>query len=131
MAAAALKLSHDPDVIYGAAFALALSGDLRRSQAIARDLESRFPEDMSVQSSYLPVLRSGFALSQGNPAKAIDMLRAAAPSELGMPRIGVSGLFGALYPNLHPRRGLPCVAPTRSSRRRVPKDFRSPRDRCE
>lgn len=98
MAAAALKLSHDPDVTYGAAFALALSGDLRRSQAIAHDLESRFPQDMSVQSSYLPVLRSGFALSQGDPAKAIDLLRAAAPSELGMPRSGISGLFGALYP---------------------------------
>jgi eukaryotic-like serine/threonine-protein kinase len=98
MAAAALKLSHDPDVTYGAAFALALSGDLRRSQAIAHDLEGRFPQDMSVQSSYLPVLRSGFALSQGDPAKAIDLLRTAAPSELGMPRSGVSGLFGALYP---------------------------------
>ena len=49
MAVAALELSHDRDVSYGAAFALALSGDLRRSQAIAHDLESQFPEDTSVR----------------------------------------------------------------------------------
>jgi eukaryotic-like serine/threonine-protein kinase len=98
MAAAALALSHDRDVNYGAAFALALSGDARRSQAIAHDLESRFPEDTTVRSSYLPVLRANLALTQGDPVKAIDLLRAAAPFELGMPYSGVSGLFGALYP---------------------------------
>jgi eukaryotic-like serine/threonine-protein kinase len=98
MAMAALELSHDPDVNYGAAFALALSGDSRHSQAIAHDLESRFPEDTSARFSYLPVLRSCLSLNRGDPAKAIDLLRAAAPSELGMPRSGVSGLFGALYP---------------------------------
>ena len=37
-------------------------------------------------------------MNTGEPAKAIDLLRAAAPYELGMPRSGVSGLFGALYP---------------------------------
>jgi eukaryotic-like serine/threonine-protein kinase len=98
MAAAALKLSHDADITYGAAFALGVSGDMRRSQAIARDLESRFPEDTSVQFTYLPILRARLALRQGDPAKAIDLLRAAAPFELGMPRSGVSGQFGALYP---------------------------------
>jgi hypothetical protein len=46
----------------------------------------------------LPVLRSVFALNQGDPRKAIDLLRAAAPFEIGMPYSGVSGLFGALYP---------------------------------
>lgn len=98
MAAAAVKLSHDADVTYGAAFALALSGDLRRSQAIAHDLESQFPEDTTIRASYLPILRARLALNQGDPAKAIDLLRAAAPFELGMPRSGVSGQFGALYP---------------------------------
>lgn len=78
MAAAALALSHDPDVTYGAALALALSGDSRGSQAIAHDLESRFPEDTSIRSSYLPVLRSRLAFNQGDAAKAIDLLRAAA-----------------------------------------------------
>jgi DNA-binding winged helix-turn-helix (wHTH) protein/Tfp pilus assembly protein PilF len=98
MAAAALALSHNRDVSYGAALALALSGDSRRAQTIAHELERRFPEDTSVQFSYLPVLRSRLALNQGDPQKAIDLLRAAAPFELGMPPSGVSALFGALYP---------------------------------
>ena len=98
MAVAALELSRDRDVSYGAAFALALAGDSRRSQAIAHDLESQFSEDTTIRASYLPVLRAHVALHQGDPAKAIDLLRAAAPFELGMPRSGVSGLFGALYP---------------------------------
>jgi tetratricopeptide (TPR) repeat protein len=98
MAAAALRLSHDRDVSYGAAFALALSGDSRHSQLIAHDLESQFPEDTSVRFTYLPILRARLALNRGEPAKAIDFLRAAEPYELGMPRSGVSGQFGALYP---------------------------------
>ena len=53
-AVAALELSKDRDVEYGAAFALALSGDSSRSQALANDLETRFPEDTAVRFIYLP-----------------------------------------------------------------------------
>ncbi len=48
-ALAALELSKARDVEYGAAFALALSGISSRSQALAEDLERRFPEDTSVK----------------------------------------------------------------------------------
>jgi eukaryotic-like serine/threonine-protein kinase len=41
----ALRLSNDRGVEYGAALALALSGDSSRSQTLAVDLERRFPED--------------------------------------------------------------------------------------
>ena len=61
-AAAALDLSKGRDVEYGAAFALALSGDLARSQALANDLEKRFPEDTYVRFNYLPTLRALWAL---------------------------------------------------------------------
>ena len=44
-AAAALELSHDRDLEYGAAFALALAGDASRAQTLADDLTKRFPED--------------------------------------------------------------------------------------
>jgi len=40
----ALGLSNQREVEYGAAFALALAGDYARSQTVADDLESRFPE---------------------------------------------------------------------------------------
>ena len=49
---------------YGAAFALALSGDWPRSQALAKDLEKQFPEDTMVRFSYVPALRALFVLNQ-------------------------------------------------------------------
>src|SRR5262249_22093142 len=94
----ALRLSKDREVEYGAAFALALASDTSRAQALADDLEKRFPEDTSVRFSYLPVLRAHFALKRKDPAKAIELLDAAVPNELGIPRSGIHGMFGALYP---------------------------------
>ena len=69
-AASALELSQGKDVQYGAAFALALSGDSSRSQTLANQLEKSFPEDTSVRYSYLPELRALLALNHGEPAKA-------------------------------------------------------------
>jgi tetratricopeptide (TPR) repeat protein len=97
-ALAALKLSHDREVEYGAGFALALSGDPSRAQALADGLEKRFPEDSSVRFHYLPTLRSALALARGNPEHALELLQVAAPYELGVSLSTVSGLFGALYP---------------------------------
>jgi serine/threonine protein kinase/tetratricopeptide (TPR) repeat protein len=97
-AMAALELSKGRDVEYGAAFALALAGDLPRSQALAGDLEKRFPEDTSVQFSYLPALRGLFTLSQHDPRKAIEILQVAAPHDLGVPTVDFNAFFGGLYP---------------------------------
>jgi predicted Zn-dependent protease len=95
---ATLQLSHDREVEYGTAFALALSGDSSPSQTLANDLEKRFPEDTSVTFSYLPALRALLALNHGQPSDAIEALRIAVPYELGTPRCHVQGFFGALYP---------------------------------
>jgi tetratricopeptide (TPR) repeat protein len=97
-ARAALKISRELYVEYGAAFALARSGDSSESQRLAADLERRFPEDTGVRCSYLPVLRASLALNKGEPAKAVELLEAAIPYELGMPRSAIHGNFGALYP---------------------------------
>ena len=97
-AGAALALSKGRDVEYGAAFALALSGESSRSALLASDLERRFPENTSVRFSYLPTLRALAALKAGKPLKAIELLQTAAPSELGFPASGFFGFFGALYP---------------------------------
>ena len=83
---------------YGAAFALALSGDSSRAQALANDLERRFPEDTSVWFAYLPELRALLALERGDPSKSIDLLQVAIPYEFGTPRSSIHGFFGALYP---------------------------------
>jgi serine/threonine protein kinase/TolA-binding protein len=107
-AMAALQLSKDREVEYGAAFALALSGDFSKAQTLAADLERRFPEDTSVRFSYLPVLRARLALNQGDASQAFTLLEAAIPCELGAPRSSVSALFGALYPVYV--RGEACLA---------------------
>jgi hypothetical protein len=95
---AALELSKNREVQYGVAFAIALSGDTARAQAIANDLEKRFPEDTSVQFSYLPALRALLALNRGDASEALELLQSAVPNELGAPRSSLEGGFGALYP---------------------------------
>jgi DNA-binding winged helix-turn-helix (wHTH) protein/tetratricopeptide (TPR) repeat protein len=95
---AALALSKAREVKYGAAFALAVSGDSSQSETLATELETRFPEDTAVQFSYLPVIRARLALNKGDVPKAIELLQTAVPHELGVPPSGISGLFGALYP---------------------------------
>jgi eukaryotic-like serine/threonine-protein kinase len=97
-AMAALELSKGLYVEFGAAFALALAGDSARSQILADDLEKRFGEDTSVESSHLPALRALLALNHGDPAKAIKLLQIAVPHDLSAPRSSIHGNFGALYP---------------------------------
>ena len=96
-AGAALELSQDREVEYGAAFALALAGDSSRAQTLANDLERRFPEDTSVRFSYLPTVRGLIALNRGEPSKALELLEIAAPYDLSQPRSSIHGYFGALY----------------------------------
>ena len=100
-AAAALSLFRGRDADYGPAFALALVQDSAQAHKIAADLEQHYPEDTSVQFSYLPVLRALDALNREDPAKALEMTQAAALYELAVPGTAyISGgsFFGALYP---------------------------------
>ncbi len=94
----ALALSKGRDVEFAAAFALARSGDIERAQALANDLEKRFPEDTSVQFGYLPTLRGMFALHRHDPTKAIDELRITESQELAQTGLGFFGFFGNMYP---------------------------------
>jgi eukaryotic-like serine/threonine-protein kinase len=89
-----LQRANNREIEYGAALALAISGDSSRAQELADDSERRFPEDTVVRGSYVPVLRARIALNQGDPAKAIEILEVSAPYEMGVSRL----LFGALYP---------------------------------
>ena len=97
-AKAVVELSNGREVEYGAAFALASSGDSSRAQTLANDLEKRFPEDTAVRYSYLPTLHALLALNRRDAAKAIELLQVAAPYELGQPPSSFYGFFGMLYP---------------------------------
>jgi tetratricopeptide (TPR) repeat protein len=97
-AALALDMSTGRDVSYAAGFALALTGDLARSQALLKSLEARFPQDTTVTISYLPALGGLIALQQGKPAEALEKLEAALSNEFALPGTAFSANFGSLYP---------------------------------
>jgi len=97
----ALALSKSRDVSYGAAFALALSGDSSRSQTLTEDLAKRFPEDTRFQFIYAPALRALLSLNRRQPSKAVELLQTALPYEMGIPTEGGSEFLlgaGNLYP---------------------------------
>jgi eukaryotic-like serine/threonine-protein kinase len=95
-AQAALELSKNRDVEYGAAFALAASGDSGKSRALVDDLNKRFPEDTCVKFTYLPVVRAKVALNGGKSSEAIELLKGAEPYDVAF-TCSWFGSFGSLY----------------------------------
>ena len=95
---AALELSKGRDVQYAAGLALALSGGSFRSEALAGDLEKRFPEDTFVKFTYAPVLRAVAALERGKPADSVERLQIALPYELAVNGLNFSQFYlGGLH----------------------------------
>jgi eukaryotic-like serine/threonine-protein kinase len=81
--AAALSLSDNRYVQFEAALALAFLGDGARAQQLADDLDRRFPEDTIANCNFLPSIRAQLALNNKDSFSAIEILRTAAPCELG------------------------------------------------
>jgi tetratricopeptide (TPR) repeat protein len=99
-AAGALSLYRSRDADYAPAFAWMLMQESAQAHKIEADLEKLYPEDTSVQFSYLPALRALGALNQGDPAKALEMTQMAAPYDLAVPGTAFysGAFFGAMYP---------------------------------
>jgi serine/threonine protein kinase/Tfp pilus assembly protein PilF len=97
-AVAALTIAKNREDRFGAALAIAMSGDAFQAQSLANDLERDFPEDTSVRFDYLPAVRASLALGHRDPAKAIEVLQVAVPYDISSPRSATFALFGALYP---------------------------------
>ena len=95
----ALALGRGHEVDYAVAFALAVSGDVTRSRALADGLARDYPEDTSVQFMYLPTLRALFALDARDAAAAIHSLQTASRFDLARGGIGFNAHFGVLYPS--------------------------------
>ena len=96
-ARAALELAKGRDVVYAAAFALALSGEGSESLRLAADLEKRFPEDTPVLFEYLPTLHALSALAAWAPLDAVKRLERANPYDFAMPGTVLFAKFGGLY----------------------------------
>jgi tetratricopeptide (TPR) repeat protein len=97
-AAEAMKLSNDREVVYGAGLALAMAGDSAQGQTITSDLQRKFPEDTSIRFTYVPVMRAQIELNRHKPGEAIEILKLAKATEMGVSRSPINTLFGALYP---------------------------------
>jgi DNA-binding winged helix-turn-helix (wHTH) protein/tetratricopeptide (TPR) repeat protein len=92
-----LQISRSRDVEYGAAFALAMSGDRSRTLPLVDDLKKRFPEDTFVRFVYIPTLHAILAQSHGESSQAIELLQTAGQYDLAVPGTWF-GFFGTLYP---------------------------------
>jgi len=93
----AIELSKGRDVQYAAGLALTLSGESSRSEALAADLERRFPEDTFAKFTYVPVLRASAALGRGNPADAVERLQIALRYELASNGLNFNLYLGGLH----------------------------------
>ena len=79
-----LKLVPDSqNVVVEAALSFAQAGDTVRAEALAEDLNKRFPASTQIQSLWLPAINAQVALNRKNPALALNTLQAASPIELG------------------------------------------------
>ena len=87
------------DVDYAAAFALALSGDLPQSRALAEGLAREFPE-ATFGAVHVSADAAGPVLLEhsADPAAAIQALQIASRYDLALGGVGFIGRFGGLYP---------------------------------
>ena len=74
-AARALTLSSGRHAKLFASLALAIGGDVARAQALADELNRKFPSDTLLQRYWLPTIRASIELARKNPSKALDALQ--------------------------------------------------------
>jgi eukaryotic-like serine/threonine-protein kinase len=101
-ATTALSSSHGRGTLAFAGSALSLAGDAREAEAAAQELVRAHPMDTFINTAYVPAIRAGIAINQGNPGKAIELLQATTPYEFGF-ATGVQSnyLRGLAYLKLH------------------------------
>jgi hypothetical protein len=96
-AMASLELSKGRDVQYAAGVALGLAGDYSRSEALAGDLERRFPEDTFAKFTYTPVLRALTSMGRGSSADSVARLEIARQYELAVNGVSFHCNLGGLH----------------------------------
>jgi serine/threonine protein kinase/tetratricopeptide (TPR) repeat protein len=85
-AASALQLAHGGRYVRAlSALTLVRAGDTSQAQKIADDLVKTYPEDTILNSYWLPAVLAIKEVNRHNSAKALELLRAALPYELGNP----------------------------------------------
>ncbi|HXJ12031.1 MAG TPA: hypothetical protein VNH19_07140, partial [Candidatus Limnocylindrales bacterium] len=92
-ASMALTLSSGRGAKLFASLALARAGQVKRAQALADELDKKFPSNTMIQSYWLPTIRGSIELARKKPFKALDALRC---TSLDLSDTGA--LVGNLYP---------------------------------
>jgi serine/threonine protein kinase/tetratricopeptide (TPR) repeat protein len=93
----ALKLTPTSQAVQAeAALAFAMARNTARAEALAQDLEKRYPLDTQMQSLWLPAIRAQLALDGKNPQRALNALPASSSIELGL--IQFVNNISCLYP---------------------------------
>jgi tetratricopeptide (TPR) repeat protein len=82
-AAAALAVSRNRPTLVLSATAFAQAGDATNALALADELRRLFPLATYINNVWVPAIRAQIEIDRGNPAKAIELLRAASPYEFG------------------------------------------------
>lgn len=96
-AAGALKIAPGSrDAEAQAALAYVFAGDDAGAQPLVDDLTRRFQQDTVLQSVWLPVIRAQMEMGRKNASRSLELLRAAAPYELGF--LSSSANKSCLYP---------------------------------
>jgi len=104
-AAAALAVSRNRPTLVLSATAFAHAGDVTNATALADELSRRFPLHTYINSVWVPSIRAQIEIDRGNPAKAIELLRAPSPYEFGWAsRVTPNYVRGLAY--LKARQGL-------------------------
>jgi eukaryotic-like serine/threonine-protein kinase len=92
-----------------AGFAFATCGDAKKAEALAADLNKKYPLETFAQKVDIPQIRARQDLQRGDGSKAIDELRSAEPYEFGFVAFGVPAyLRGLAY--LKMKQGAQAVA---------------------
>jgi tetratricopeptide (TPR) repeat protein len=92
----ALRMSRSRDVVYTAALAFGLAGNLHQTDTLRKDLHDRFPEDTVVNRIYLPVLSAVLAMGKEDSHKAVEDLQVLTTGEMAMVGDG-SAMLGNVH----------------------------------
>jgi len=79
------------------AIALARAGDTAQAQRVAESLTRDFPQDTIVQGYWLPSIHAAIEIDGKNASRAIEILRSAAPYELGQCEPFQVGMLYPIY----------------------------------
>jgi eukaryotic-like serine/threonine-protein kinase len=109
LAASSSALAHGRSNLESVALALAMTGDVSRSQTIADDLGHRFPDDTLLHQVNIPCVRALIELNRKNPGAAIQSLQVTTPYELGN-AVGLFPIYVRGLAYLQAKRGAEAAA---------------------